>query len=89
MVNRRSHAAPGGNDSTSLTTGEKVQIWITTLINPIIAGAIYYYGWKKLLPVKAKQANKISWIAFAIVIIIAIALGVLSLLANGSVPTPQ
>ena len=50
-----------------------------TLLNPIVAGAVLYYGWKKLLPVKAKQANHISMIAF----LIAIGLFVLSVFLGG------
>jgi hypothetical protein len=49
-----------------LTVGEKVLTWICCIISPIIAGAIFYYGWRKRLPTKAKAANRISWIAFLI-----------------------
>ncbi|MHC4153262.1 MAG: hypothetical protein ACYSSP_14380 [Planctomycetota bacterium] len=53
-----------------LTVGEKVLTWICCLFNPIISGAILYYGWRKRLPTKAKTANRISWIAFSIVILL-------------------
>ena len=54
----------------SLTKWEKFFIWILCLINPIWGGGIMYYGWKKVLPNKAKEANKISLIAFLIEIVI-------------------
>ena len=49
-----------------LTANEKILTWICCIFNPIIAGAILYYGWRKRLPTKAKQANRISWVAFLI-----------------------
>ncbi len=55
-----------------LTTGEKVWIWIFCIINPILAGAILYYGWKKRLPNKAKSANRISWYAVLILLLFAL-----------------
>lgn len=51
-----------------LTKKEKIIIWILCILNPLIAGGIFYYGWKKKLPVKAKQANQISLWAFLIVL---------------------
>ncbi|MDO8676496.1 MAG: hypothetical protein Q7K16_02500 [Candidatus Azambacteria bacterium] len=54
----------------SLTSWEKVFIWLLCLVNPIWGGGIMYYGWKKVLPNKASEANKISLIAFLIEIVI-------------------
>lgn len=54
----------------SLTGQEKVKIWILCLLDPILAGAIFYYGWKKKLPKKGKQANQISLWAFFIEMIL-------------------
>lgn len=44
----------------------KVVIWIFSLLNPVITGAVMYFMWHKSHPQKAKQANKISWICFFI-----------------------
>lgn len=71
MINRRSKVAEGQISSEPLTSREKFLTWIVCLLNPLIAGAILFHGWKKKLPQKAKQANKISFIAFAISLIIA------------------
>lgn len=57
-----------------LTTKQKVLTWILCIFNPIIAGAVLYYGWKKQLPIKAKQANSISLWAFLLEIIIGLIL---------------
>ena len=50
----------------ALSKNEKIIVWITCLGAPLFAGLIYYFGWKKTLPQKAKQANNISWLAMLI-----------------------
>lgn len=59
-----------------LSGKEKAQVIITEILNPVVAGAIYYYGWKKVLPKKAKQANKYSFIIVGVIILISIILSV-------------
>lgn len=54
----------------SLTNNEKTQVYIYALLNPLFAGAIFYYGWRKVLPIKAKNANDASLIAFVVWIIL-------------------
>lgn len=71
MTNRRSKVAPSQSTTEPLTTSEKIQIWIICLLEPVIPGAIFYFGWRKRLPRKAKQANKISWIAVGIWLLLA------------------
>ena len=63
-----------GNSSDKLASKEKLFTWILSLINPIITGLVLYYGWKKKLPVKAKQANQITLWAFLIDLIVGITL---------------
>lgn len=66
------------NSTSELTSGEKVQVIITELLLPIIAGAFYYYCWKNKLPKKASQANKYSiltflvWIGIVIIILFSV-----------------
>ncbi len=50
----------------------KVIIWILCILNPIIAGTILYYGWRKRMPIMAHQANQISLWAFLILLVIGI-----------------
>lgn len=64
-------------DESPLSTKEKVICWILCILNPVMAGAIFYYGWKKKLPKKAEQANKISWMALGTIIAIGIVLSLL------------
>lgn len=59
-----------------LTKSEKLPVIITEIFNPIIAGAFYYYCWKSQFPIKARQANKYSWIIFGIEFLILICVGV-------------
>jgi len=49
---------------SGLTKAEKIKVIASEALNPLIAGAIYYYGWRKQLPQKANQANKYSFIIF-------------------------
>jgi len=53
-----------GVSEEPLTVGQKILVWVLCLLNPVVAGAIMYYGWRKSLPAKAKTANHISLIAF-------------------------
>ena len=55
-----------------LSGGEKLYVWITSLLNPVFCGAVFYYGWKGVLPRKARQANAISLWAFLIEIMLGI-----------------
>lgn len=64
--------AKAGPIADELSGGEKLYIWIASLLNPVFSGAVFYYGWKKLLPHKAKQANSISLWAFLILIVVGI-----------------
>lgn len=41
---------------------EKIIVWAANIVNPVIAGFLFYYMWRKSFPNKAKQANRISYI---------------------------
>ena len=60
-----------------LTRNEKIIIWIICFFDPIWGGAIFYYGWKKILPQKAKTANHISLWMFLIQIVVGVTFGFL------------
>lgn len=49
---------------------EKNIVWVANLINPPIAGFLFYYSWRKKFPNKSKQANIISFLALGIDLII-------------------
>ena len=72
MLNRRHKVPEGQVVNDPLTTGEKISVWIMGLANPLISDIILYYGWKKKLPIKAKQANRISIWAFVIIVVLVI-----------------
>lgn len=61
--------ARGESTNQRLTKNEKIQVIITEILYPIIAGAFYYYCWKNEFPKKASQANKYSFIIFVVEII--------------------
>lgn len=54
-----------------LTQSEKIQVSITVFLNPILAGLVYYFGWKKKLVIKAREANRLSFIFFAFQLLLA------------------
>lgn len=56
-------------DKDILQGKERVIVWIANLINPLIAGFLFYFSWRKKFPNKAKQANRISFAVFGIYLI--------------------
>jgi len=78
MIKAKSKIVEGQQLADSLSGGEKIIIWILCLLNPILSGAIFYYGWKKKLPVKAKQANTISLWAALLELILGVSIFFLS-----------
>ncbi len=47
-----------------LTKKEQRIAWTFSLINPVITGGVLYFMWSRTYPIKAKQANHISFVAF-------------------------
>lgn len=72
MIKEKRRIPEGQIVHDPLTGKQKVLIWVLCLLNPVMAGAVFYYGWKKRLPVKGKQANQISLWAFLIEIVLVI-----------------
>lgn len=62
----------------TLTKVEKNYVLVFVILSPIVAGAVFYYGWIKKLPNKAKRANRYSLLVF--VILLALYLGLDTLL---------
>jgi Na+-transporting methylmalonyl-CoA/oxaloacetate decarboxylase gamma subunit len=67
---------------SGLTKAEKIKVIASEALNPLIAGAIYYYGWRKQLPQKANQANKYSFIIFGAYILFGVILVLISILVK-------
>jgi len=70
MQRVKSHVTVGQVVTDSLTGNEKLYIWLLCLASPVLSGAIFYYGWRRVLPKKAKSANTVSILAFLILIIL-------------------
>lgn len=51
----------------ALTGGSRALVGLLAMINPIFAGAIFHYGWRKRLPMKAKTANRFSFLGFFLI----------------------
>ena len=47
-----------------LTMKERIFVLILNILNPVWSGFIFYFGWRKQLPLKAKSSNRISYIVF-------------------------
>ena len=52
-----------------LEGNEKIIVWVANIINPLIAGFLFYYMWKKTFPNKARQANRVSFIVVFVEIV--------------------
>lgn len=73
MVKGRKSVPEGQVVADPLTGKQKLAMWVLCFMNPVLSGAVFYYGWKNKLPTKAKQANQISLWAFFILILLGIA----------------
>lgn len=89
MLKTRKSVPAGQSAENSLTPAEILYIWILCLIDPVLAGAVFYYGWRKKLPKKAHQANHISLWAFLIIVLVSIGFWMLpeSKLGNQTINT--
>ncbi len=70
MIEAKKKIPPGQVSQQSLTGKEKIKIWILSFCNPIWAGIILYFGWRKKLPNKAKRVKIIFVISLCIWIIL-------------------
>jgi hypothetical protein len=76
LVRETKAKIPHGQTSQEpLTKNEKIKVWILAILNPVLTGAILYFGWRKSLPIKAKNANVISFAALGLWIVLSILLG--------------
>jgi len=79
MVNKKKNIPDGQQTLEPLSGKEKLLVFVLCLVNPLILGAVFYYGWKKKLPQQAKTANYLSFAAFAIFLVIFFGRGYLAL----------
>ena len=79
MIKIKKHAPNGQVLKEPLTKQEKIIVGILCFLNPMYGGATFYYGWKKKLPRKAKQANDISLGCFLIQLVIVIVLSAIGI----------
>ena len=70
MVNKKKNISAEQPSLEPLTRKEKLLVFVLCLINPVLLGAILYYGWRRKLPRQAKTANRLSFTAFGIFLII-------------------
>ena len=81
MIRMRGYQGP----DAVLSGKDKLIVWLVCIFNPIWGGAIFYYGLKNKFPQKAKQANKISMIAFLVTLVVYI--GWIFLVNSSGVPS--
>jgi hypothetical protein len=81
-------AYPKGKvNKETLTKREKIFVWVLSLLNPILTGAVFYYSWIRKLHTKAVQANRVSWIALVIWVVL-IGAGLYSPTVENFLPPP-
>ena len=74
MLRERKKVPEGQVIQDPISPSLKPLVWIICFFNPVWGGAIFYYGWKKRMPVMAKQANNASLLIFLLQIILGFAL---------------
>lgn len=75
MKKTKAKLQPGQVSQDPLMVDDKKKAYAFAIMNPLWAGIIFYYGWKKSFPVKAKNANDISLIAFGLWLLSSILFG--------------
>lgn len=58
-----------------LTNDERIRVWILAILNPIWTDVILYFGWRKSLPIKARNANSVCFVAFGLWVVSSLLLG--------------
>ena len=67
LMKKQKDALPEGKiDETPLSGNLFWYVLILNFVAPFLAQMIFYYGWKNRLPIKAKKANSLGWIAIII-----------------------
>jgi len=66
MRKEKSTVPEGQVDESPLSGNLLWYVIILCLLAPLIAQTIFYYGWKKRLPKKAKKANNLGWLAILV-----------------------
>lgn len=67
VMRKEKATIPEGQVDESPLSGNMLwYVFILCLLSPFIAQMIFYYGWKKRLPKKAKKANNLGWLAILI-----------------------
>jgi hypothetical protein len=78
LMRKEKSAVPEGQVDESPLSGSVLwYVFILCLLAPLIAQTIFYYGWKKRLPKKAKKANNLGWLAILLWIGGSIAINIL------------
>ncbi len=68
MAQELGQLSTGEVSEKPLRGGKQLFVELIALVNPIAAGAIFYYGWRKRLPLMAKTANHFSFLGFFLLI---------------------
>ena len=66
MREEKSSLLEGQIDESPLKGKMAWYVFILALAAPVISPTIFYYGWRKHLPKKARKANNLGWLAFLI-----------------------
>ncbi|MBI5018857.1 hypothetical protein HZB58_01125 [Candidatus Gottesmanbacteria bacterium] len=69
LMNR---AIKNSSPDAPLSTGEKIQVILLLIFNTLPSWLIFHLGWKKSLPVKAKQVNKYLFVIIGVLVGLAI-----------------
>lgn len=79
MVSKKSKIPDQQQSLEPLSGKEKLLVFVLCIANPLILGAVFYYGWKKKLPQQANTANLLSFGAFVLFLVFYFGSGYLAL----------
>ena len=74
LVKERDKLPKGQTSEDPFTGNQKLLVLLMSIFNPVLCGAILYYGLKSRFPIKAKTANRLSFIGLLIATVIVFSL---------------
>lgn len=66
MRKTKAELPEGKIDESTLNGNLFWYVLILSFLSPLISSSIFYYGWRKRLPKKAKRANTLGWLAILV-----------------------
>lgn len=67
IMRKENASVPEGQiDETPLSGKLYWLVFVLDFLAPLVAQAVFYYGWQKRLPHKARTANQLGWLSLIV-----------------------